>query len=219
MDSYKAKEEVASFLRRLYERHLTTTSGGNVSCRCDESRFAITPGRLDKAGVEAEQIAVLTLSGTNETPSIEPSSEWFMHALIYQRLPSVNAIVHGHPTTASAFACSETPIRRDMMCETYALLDPLIKVPYARSGSRELALRVADAAAASSCLLLQNHGVLTTGRDLLEAFTRLEIIEEAARVTLIGLQIGGLRFLSEADRRELDAYMGRIPKDIGPTEQ
>jgi len=217
MDTYTARGQVAFFLRRLYERHLTTTSGGNVSCRCEEDRFAITPGRLDKACVVPEQVAVLTLSGTNETPDIVPSSEWFMHALIYRRLPSVNAIVHGHPTTASAFACSDMPIRRDLMCETYALLDPLVKVPYARSGSEELALRVAEAAVDSSCLLLQNHGVLTTGDDLLQAFTRLELVEEAARVTLVAFELGGLRFLSEADCRELDAYVGRTQGDAGPT--
>lgn len=196
-------------MRRLYERHLTTTSGGNVSCRLDRDHFAITPGRLDKGVVVPEQVAVLTLEGQNRTPELVPSSEWLMHAMIYRALPDVGAVVHAHPTVASAFACSETPIALDLLCETYALVDPVVRVPYARSGSSELASRVAEAVMRSSSLLLQNHGVLTTGADLAEAFNRLELLEEAARVTWISRSLSGVRHLSQDERAELDAYVGR----------
>lgn len=203
--------EVAAVLRRLYDRHLTTTSGGNVSARVGSDAFAITPGRLDKSVVKGEQVAVLGLDGSNHTPDIVPSSEWLMHATIYRLLPTVAAVVHAHPPVASLFACTDTPIDRALLCETYALLDPLVTVAYARSGSPALAQRVAEAACHSSCLLLQNHGVLATGASVVEAFTRLELIEEAARATWMSRFLDGVRRLTEGEMRDLDTYVGRRP--------
>lgn len=219
MEFLEVRQAVASFLRRIYERHLTTTSGGNVSARCEGHLFAITPSATDKANVEAAHVSVLTLDGTVVCPGIGgASSEWLMHARVYQQIPSVGAIVHAHPPTASAFACSATAIRRDLMCETYALLDSIVKVPYARSGSHVLADRVAEAAASSSCLLLQNHGVVTLGTNLLEAFTRLELLEQAARITLDVMHLNGVRGLSTAEQQELDEYVGRQRPSTAPLD-
>ncbi|MGC8668171.1 MAG: class II aldolase/adducin family protein [Chthonomonadales bacterium] len=208
-DLAQERAEVASFMRRIYHLGLTSSTGGNVSRKAPNNRIVITPASLDKARIRPRDVAVMDLSGALLTPGIHASSESLMHLALYRRYPHIGAVIHAHPVTASAFACSTTPIRVDLTCETYALLDPPILAPYALSGTEELARSVADAAGASSCILLQNHAVLTTGADLLEAFRRLELLEEAARITLITRQLDGVRTLSPEEKSALDRLVGR----------
>jgi len=217
---YEAERtEVAAILRRLYERGLTTTSGGNVSRRCSSDRFVITPGALDKGTMTPDSIAVVALDGTNLTPAIRPSSECVMHQRLYERYPAVRAVVHAHPTTACALTCAGMRIDLDLVCETYALVDPPVPVAYARSGSATLAEAVADAMEHTSCTLLQSHGVVTVGGNLLQAFTRMELIEEAARLTFMCRAMGTVRHLSDSEKAELDAYIGRTATASVPDER
>lgn len=203
------RTQVAAMLRRIYERHLTTSTGGNVSVRCPDGVIAITPSGIDKATVTADQVALLQPDGANLTPTLRPSSEGKMHLAIYAQHPAVQAVVHAHPPTASLFACSATPIDLGLLCETYALLDPPVKAPYALSGSDELALVVAEYAGRSCAILLENHAVLTTGQDLMQAFQRLELLEGAARATLAAAQLSNVRRLTDVEKRELDRLVGR----------
>ncbi len=92
MDIDQTKEDVAYFMRRLYDQRLTTTSGGNISFRMEDQVF-ITPSQTDKATITAEEIGVLSISGENQTPHLKPSMESKMHLAIYHLRPDVKAIV------------------------------------------------------------------------------------------------------------------------------
>ena len=202
------RQRVADYMQRLYRRGLTTASGGNISSRAGHEHVLLTASKLDKAVLTGEQVGVLTLEGENLTPELPPSIETEMHLEIYRRYPRIHAIVHAHPVTATAFAASSKPINCRYIAEAYAIVGEPVVAPYARMGSPKLAQNVAAAAASGHCVLLENHGVLTLGVDLLTAFDRLELIEIAARTTLILEQLGGERELSSAQRRELDEMMG-----------
>ena len=80
---------------------------------------------------------------------------------------------------------------------------------YARMGTPELAENVAAAARRACCIMLENHGILTTGKTLLEAFDRLEVIEFAARITLTASQLGQVRELTPPQLAAIAAMMGR----------
>jgi len=210
MESGAERKEAAYWMRRLYRRGLTTATGGNVSRRAGDHRFVVTPAGIDKARVRASQVAVIALDGHTLTPDSKPSSEGRMHLRLYQRYPEIGAIIHAHPTTVCAFAAAEEPIYLGLLCETYALVDEPVTAPYALSGTEELASLVSDSAARSSSIVLRNHAVLTTGADLLQAFSRLELLEEAARVTLLTRRLDGVRRLTPDERSELDRLVGRV---------
>lgn len=211
MQFKQERREAAYILRRLYERGLTTTSGGNVSVRAGGDRFVVTPSGNDKARVRARDVVVMGFDGVNHTPDLRPSVEASMHARILQVVPGVGAVVHAHPPTASAFTCAETPIDLTLVSETYAILEQPVMAPYAISGSDALAESVARCAARSSTVLLQNHGVLVTGATLMQAYDRLEVLEAAARITLIVRRLEGVRRLTAEEQAELDLLMGRRP--------
>lgn len=211
MEQEAARREVAYVARRLYAMRLTTTSGGNVSCRLDDGGFAITPSGTDKARIRAADVVLLALDGSSRTAGARPSSEFLMHLRIYARCRAVHAVVHAHPPCASAFACADTPIRRDLLAETYALLDEPVTAPYALTTTDELADTVAACAARSSCILMRSHGVTTTGATLLQAFDRMELLEAAASITLMAARLEGARALTPDQRGQIDLLVGRPP--------
>ena len=116
------RREIAYFMRRLYKMGLTTTSGGNISRLCDDY-VLMTPSTLDKARLKAKHIVVLSLEGENLTPDLKPTMEKEMHIEIYRKNSEVKAIVHAHPVTATAFACTGKSVSTTLIAESYAILN------------------------------------------------------------------------------------------------
>jgi L-fuculose-phosphate aldolase len=181
----KERQEVASFMRRLYKQSLTTTSGGNISMRISGDIILLTPSSTDKGRMKWKEIGIMSIIGENLTPDLKPSMESEMHLSIYRKMKDVKAVIHAHPVFASSFTALKSEIRTDLTAEAYAVLGEPLKVPYALMGTEKLAELVSESALRSGVLLLENHGVLTTGESLLQAFDRIEVLENAAKMTLI----------------------------------
>lgn len=200
----RAEKEIADTMRRVYERGLTTSLGGNISMRLG-SVMLITPSSLDKASLGDEDIAKVDIeSGKNLTPCLKLSIESEMHRLIYLKRPTCKAVIHAHPVFSSLFSASEEEIRTDIIAESYYQLGRVVKTPYAIMGSRELAEKVSDDASSCCAVLLERHGVLTVSdKSLLEALEQLECLENAARMSLLSRDMK-LNCLSENEKYELD---------------
>ena len=209
MTSLTERTRVAEYMRRLYARGLTTASGGNISCRTGAGTVAVTASKLDKAVISAAGVGLVTPAGVTLTPDLALSIETAMHLAIYARRPDVKAIVHAHPVFASAFSAAPAPVNTHLTAEAYAILGDPVFIPYALMGTPDLANQVAAALAKASCGVLENHGVIALGASLLEAFDRIEVLENAARQTVILAQLGGPRELSPERRRQLDIFMER----------
>lgn len=204
------KHAVADCMNRLYRQGLTTTSGGNISLRISDEVILLTPSATDKGNMSAEEVAEIGLDGANHTPHLKPSIETAMHLEIYRRRAHVRAIVHAHPPMAGAFVAARKPINVRLIAESYAILGEPVIAPYALMGTPELAASVADSfRERTACVLMENHGVLCTGGTLLEAFDRIEVLENTARINLFAAQLGGGVELDAGRLREIDAMMGR----------
>lgn len=203
--------EVAECMARLYRTGLTTTSGGNISLRLNDELFCITPSSLDKACLSAETIAVVTMEGENLTPHLKLSIEGEMHRLTLINRPDVDAVVHAHPCYATAFSTMKKSdgalaLNTRLIGESWYLLGEPRLVPYYRMGSEELAHAVSEAARDCSVLLMENHGVLAVGPTLLKAFDCVEVLENAARMTVITqTMINGGYVVKSLDDVECDA--------------
>jgi Ribulose-5-phosphate 4-epimerase and related epimerases and aldolases len=204
-DKYKAeRKEVARFMRRLYKHALTTTSGGNISLRISEKIILITPSGTDKGRMKWKEVGIINISGENLTPHLKPSIETEMHLAIYRKKKDVLAIVHAHPVFASLFTAIKAKINTNLTAEAKAILgDPLL-VRYAVMGSRALAEVAAENIMKSDILLLENHGILSTGSNVLKAFDKIEVLENAAKMTLMTEMTGKRRPLDKARILELE---------------
>jgi len=172
-------------MRRLYDRFLTTASGGNVSFKVSKENVLITPSALDKGFISAEQIAVVSMEGENLTQEFKPSIETSMHLEIYNKRNDVKAVVHAHPVYASLFTTINRKVNTNLIAEARYMLGEPIVAEYALMGTTELAQIVAEARLKSDVILLKNHGVLAVGHTLLEAFDRMEVLENCAKMTFL----------------------------------
>ena len=204
-DKYKKeRKEVAHFMRRLYKHGLTTTSGGNISLRISKEIILITPSATDKGRMNWKEVAILTIFGENLTPNLKPSIETPMHLSIYKKKEDVLAVVHAHPVFASLFTAIKSKINTNLTAEAKAILgDPLL-IRYAVMGSEALADVVAANVINSDILLLENHGVLTTGSNLVQAFDKVEVLENAAKMTLMTEKTGRKKPLDKLSILELE---------------
>ena len=205
MDYYAEREEVAYYMRRLYDKNLTTCSGGNVSQKINKELICITPSGLDKGRIQPEQIGIITLKGENLTPELKPSIETSMHIAVHNMRPEIKAVVHAHPVTASSFTASEKKINTALIAESAVILGTPVFTQYAIQGSTELAQIVSAATAQANIVLMSNHGVLTVGETLLKAFDRIEVLEASAKITLYTELLGPKRTLSDSQFSELTA--------------
>jgi L-fuculose-phosphate aldolase len=204
------KQAVADCMNRLYRQGLTTTSGGNISLRISDDLILLTASATDKGNMLADEIAEIGMDGANHTPHLKPSIETSMHLEIYKSLPHVQAIVHAHPPTASTFVAARKPINTRLIAEAYAIIGEPQIAPYALMGSPELAEAVAGSFKKhTACVLMENHGVLCIGETLLQAFDRIEVLENTAKINLYAAQLGGGVELDEIQLREINAMMGR----------
>jgi L-fuculose-phosphate aldolase len=204
------KQAVADCMNRLYQKGLTTTSGGNISLRVSDKLILLTPSATDKGNMRADQIAEIGMDGTNHTPHLKPSGETSMHLQIYKRRPDVLAIVHAHPPMASVFAVSDQPLNVRLIAESYAIIGQPAVAPYALTGTQELADAVADGLTGNTtCVIMKNHGVLTVGTDLLQAFDRMEVLENTAKINIFAAQLGGAQELNDEQCTALDEWAGR----------
>jgi len=203
-DYKKERKEVALFMRRLYRQGLTTTSGGNISLKISDDIIVITPSATDKGRMRWKEVGIMTLAGKNLTPELKPSIENEMHLSIYRKKKEISAIVHAHPLFASAFTAMKCSINTDLTAEAKAICGDPCFVPYALMGTRELASVASESIMKSDILLLENHGILTTGSSILQAFDKLEVLENAAKMTMIVKMTGKKKPLSKANILELE---------------
>lgn len=201
---YEERKEVALCMKRLYDRHLTTASGGNISLRVDKDTFLITPSALDKGNLTPDLIAVVKFDGTNLTPNLKLSIETEMHKEVLLARPDRNAVVHAHPVAACSFATA-MPCQIDtrLTAEAYYIMGDVENVPYELMGTKKLADIVSKHIKDHEVLLMENHGAIAVGNDLLRAFDCMELLERAAQMTLNVLLIKHSKDLNEKQLEEI----------------
>jgi len=199
----KERKEVARFMRRLYNKGLTTSLGGNISKRVGD-HFLITPTEIDKGTMKAKHIIILDRNGNNMTTWLSPSRETSMHLQIYKDHPTINAIVHCHTIFASAFSAMDIPINAHLIVESRMIIKDPVIAPYGLIGTPELAQNVSDTFAENKVLIMENHGITAIGSEMIKAFDRIEVLENAAKMTFITQMMNEVRSLSDDQLDQID---------------
>jgi len=203
------RADIVEVGRRLYARGYTASNDGNVSVRLDASRLLVTPANVCK-GFMTEQMMVITdLEGKKLSGERTPSSEIQMHLEVYRQRPEIQAVVHAHPPTATAFAVAGIPLDRAVLAEVVTTLGSVPIAEYATPSTRELPDAVRKYVKAHDGMLLANHGALTLGTDLFSAYYKMETIEHFANISFIARMLGGERLLSREEVVRLQGLRGR----------
>jgi len=168
-------------------------SGGNVSVKAGESVMAITPTSVRYQELSADDICIAGFDGKaiEVKEGFKPSIEAGMHGIIYRNRPDVNAVVHTHQIYGSVFAVLDTPIPALFDEVSFALGASVEIIPYAISGSPELAANVGSKLSNNAnAYIIQNHGILALGKNLDKAILHAELLEKVAQIYYLALSTG-----------------------------
>jgi L-fuculose-phosphate aldolase len=191
------RDEILETMERIYDYRMTTTSGGNLSIRDENGDVWITPARLDKGSLRREDIVRVGGDGTVDGLH-PPSSELPLHQAVYQTRPDIRGIVHAHPVALVAFSLVHDVPNTRLFHKARTVCGEVGFAPYELPGSEALAQNVEGTFRQGYyCVILENHGVVTGGGSLQEAFHRFETLEFTGKTIIKARQIGNVRYLTD----------------------
>ena len=202
-----ARAQLVGYSARLLDDGLAVGSAGNISVRVGDI-VAITPSGISYTEMRAEDVCLVALDGTELAEHTEtPSSETPMHLAIYAATKAA-AVVHTHSPEVIALSAA----REELPAIHYAITGlggPVRVAPYVRFGSAGLAAAAVTALDGRSAAILRNHGAVTYGRDLAQAYDRALLLEWLARTYRLALCYGEPAILSAAELDEVTAEARR----------
>lgn len=189
MNEHEAKERVIRAGMELVKSGLIARTWGNVSCRVDESTFAITPSGRSYETLKPDEIVLCRIEDTSYEGDIKPSSEKGIHALVYQVHPNINFVIHTHQPRASVISSGKI---QQMPALGYSLLGEGVPIAkYGLPGTKKLKEGVGYALrnCSSHAIFMAHHGVLCYGVDYDETFEVAQQLEDASLVYVRNLYL------------------------------
>ena len=183
----EAKALILEIGRRMYEKNFCAANDGNISCRTADGNFWVTPSGVSKGFKKEEMLVKVDASGNiiEKNGDHKISSEIKLHLKVYEERPDMNAVVHAHPPVSTAFACARKDLKKPVVTEAVLTLGEVPCAPFAVPGTPELAETIVPYVHGHAACLLANHGALTWGKDLIQAYYRLETTEYYANMLVL----------------------------------
>jgi L-fuculose-phosphate aldolase len=200
------RESIAEVCRRMVADRLVVSTSGNVSARVG-SQVAVTPSGVPYLTLRPEDVGLHSLDGAAVEAPLVPTSELPLHLAIYAALPDACAVVHTHSTAATALSCLVPQVPA---VHYYLALfgGPPRVAPYVTYGTDALAAGTVTALDGRTACLLGNHGAVTIGATLEEAYEGAVYLEWVCEVALRVLSSGMMPRL--LDGVEMDDAAARL---------
>ena len=203
MEEAAAREAICEIGRRMYERGYIAANDGNISIRIGKDRILCTPTGISKGYMTPDMHVVLNSKGEVIEGSFKPSSEIKMHLRVYAENEQVQAVTHAHPPFATSFAVAGIPLDKAITSEAVVMLGIVPVAPYATPSTQEVPDSVAPFCKKYNAVLLANHGALTWGKDITEAWFRMESLEHYAKIMHYTKGIGKENLLNSEQVKKL----------------
>jgi L-fuculose-phosphate aldolase len=195
---------IVEYGRRLYEKGLVAGTDGNLSVRLDRDRLLITPSGAAKGSLRDDDLVLVDINGKKLSGKGVPSSEILMHLHVYHLRPDIKACCHAHPSYATAFSIIGTELPPNVLPESIIMVGKIALTEYAPPGTQAVPTVLDRFVKNHDAFLLRNHGVLTIGRTMEEAYRRMEIVEHLAKIVYIAKNSGKLNLLDPAEVSRLE---------------
>ena len=182
----------------MWQLGWVAANDGKISAKLEDGSFMATPTGISKSFITPEKLVRIDREG-NVLEALEgyrPSSEIKMHLRCYEERADVGAVLHAHPPAATGYAVANIPLDEYSMIETVLTLGSIPVTPYGTPSTYEVPDAIAPYLGEHDALLLQNHGALTVGADVVTAYYRMETLELFAKISLNAHLLGGAKELS-----------------------
>ncbi|MDP4238317.1 MAG: class II aldolase/adducin family protein [Bacteroidota bacterium] len=204
-------EQINVIMERIYRSGMTTTSGGNISIRDDNGDIWITPSGIDKGSLTIKDIVCMKKDGT-VTGVHKPSSEYPFHKAIYEARPELTAIIHAHPPGLVAFSIARQVPDTNIIPQARSICGEIGYAPYGCPGSEELGRKIAEQFKNPiyKAVIMENHGVVLAGTDMMDAYQRFETLEFCCRTIVNAARLGKVNSLSD---EQISKYINHLPEN------
>jgi len=205
------REEIAQVCHLLYQKNMIPATDGNVSARWGEEWLITTPSGVPKGIIAPDDLVVCDLAGQLAPEAVAPargrraSSEVRAHLEAYRQRPDVHAVVHAHPPITTALTVAGVSLAPCILPETLVNLGTIVTTRYATPTSEQVPVVMRDLIGDHDALVFDRHGALTVGRTVMDAFSKMEKVENTAQVILAARQLGRVMTLPLDEIRKLSA--------------
>jgi L-fuculose-phosphate aldolase len=213
MNEFKLKEQICEIGRRVYAKGFAAANDGNITVRLSDKEFLCTPTMVSKGYLKPEDICKVDAEGKQLAGTKKRTSEVLLHLAVYKHRPDINAVVHCHPPHATAFAVAHEPIPKCVLPEVEVFLGEVPISVYETPGGTKFADTIVPYVKDCNTILLANHGTVTFGPTLENAYFNTEIIDAYCRILILARQLGRVNYFSEEKTRELLELKKRLGYD------
>lgn len=200
---HMVRREICEVGRRIYQRGYVAANDGNISVRIAEDRVLCTPTGVSKGFISEDMLCVCDLDGRQVAGHLKISSELRMHLEIYKLRSDIHSVVHAHPPTATGFAVAGMDLTQCVLPEVIVSLGGIPLAAYGTPGGPEIFEPMRPLLKEYDAVLMANHGVVTLGRDAMDAHFKMETVEHFARIALVAHQLGSVKTLAPKHVDEL----------------
>ncbi|ADW68279.1 class II aldolase/adducin family protein [Granulicella tundricola] len=213
------RQELVRFGKWVHRLGFTPGTSGNLSVRLDRQRLLVTPTGVSKCLLKPADMVIVDLRGRLLEGTRKVTSEIGMHLAVYDQRPDVQAVIHSHPPIATAFACAGRALS-EMLCQEAVMTLGIVPLArYATTGTCEVAESLAPYLPAHDAILLANHGAVSYGLTLLEAFQKMETLEHLAQVSLVAHQLGTAQPLTAQQIEQLHLARSKYLHNAAQTNE
>lgn len=201
----EVREQMCDVCHKMWQLGWVAANDGNVSVKLDDGTFLATPTGISKSFITPEKLVHIDENGEvlDGPEGAKPSSEIKMHLRCYKEREDVGAVVHAHPPTATGYAVAHLDMDRYTMIETVIAIGSIPVTPYGTPSTYEVPDAISPYLQEHDVLLLENHGALTVGSDLITAYYRMETLELYAKISLTAHLLGGEKEISQKNINRL----------------
>ena len=213
MNEYQLKQQICEIGRRLYNKGFAAANDGNISVRLNDKEILSTPTMVSKGFMKPEDLCKVDYEGKQLAGTRKRTSEVLLHLAVYKTRPDVQAVVHCHPPHATAFAVAREPIPKCVLPEVEVFLGEVPMALYETPGTQKFAETIVPYVKDCNTIILANHGTVTFGPTLENAYFNTEIIDAYCRILILARQLGPVNYFTDAQAKELLDLKKRLGYD------
>jgi len=197
------REEIVRVGRLMFDKGWIAANDGNVTVRLNDGRILATPTGVCKGMMDPSDLIVCDMDGNKLCGEREITSEMAMHLTIYRLRPDMHSVVHAHPPVATGFATAGRALNQGLLPEVIIKLGSVPLADYGLPGTPALTEGMLPYIPKYEALLMANHGAVSYGEDVMQAYFRMEMVEHFARITLVAELLGGPKVLPRVEIQKL----------------
>ncbi len=209
------REQICEVGRRVWVKNWVAANDGNISMRMDDNYVITTPTGVSKGFMSPDMLIKVDMDGNVRSGYLKPSSEIKIHIEAYKRRDDKRAVVHAHPPISTGFAVANIPLDFKTLPEIIITLDQVPLAQYGTPSTTELSDSISELIICHDAVLLANHGAMTVGKDVMDAYYNMERVEHFANISLVAHQLGGMKPISAPEVKKLEDLRNDFGIKIG----